>query len=317
MALTDTSSALMSLVRATGVPTTPAWLDLPFTSESLSEKLTSAQSAAMRDDRQFAGSRLVRGESSGDVGLEMTYGLWFDEILQGVLQAAAPFPAAPISTQSDDLPNEKTKVFFAFQKKLEAESGFQFMRFYDCQIGMLSLDIQSNALATMSMSVIGLNSANDTSELAGASHVLYDLDDQMDTNSALLEFKELNDTTIDVTAQNLTLTIDNQMRGQQAVGSFYNAGNASGRIKATMSANVYFRNQDLFDRFIANTGIKIALTLSDSAGNYYKFAMDNVKVTSYDVNAGGADQDLMATLEFQAFPDSGNQKTITVTRYTA
>lgn len=318
MSLTDTSSAKASFVRAVGVPSTPAWQDLPFTSESLSEKLTSAQSAAMRDDRQFAGSRLVRGESSGDIGLELAYGQWFDDILQGVLQASAPLPLAPISGASDTITNGKTKVFFAFEKKLEAETGFQYMRFFDTQMGMLTIDVQSNSLASMTLGVIGLNSANDTSIIAGATYTPYDLDDQMDTNSAVLEFTDLNDVAIPVTAQSLSLALDNQMRGQQAIGYFYNAGNASGRMKVTMSTSVYFRNQDLFDKFTANEGIKVNLTLQDTAGNSYKFAMGNVKVTSHDIAAGGADQDLLASIELQAFPAlSLSDKTIAVTRTTA
>ena len=192
------------------------------------------------------------------------------------------------------------------------------MRFFDTQMGMLTIDVQSNSLASMTLGVIGLNSANDTSIIAGATYTPYDLDDQMDTNSAVLEFTDLNDVAIPVTAQSLSLALDNQMRGQQAIGYFYNAGNASGRMKVTMSTSVYFRNQDLFDKFTANEGIKVNLTLQDTAGNSYKFAMGNVKVTSHDIAAGGADQDLLASIELQAFPAlSLSDKTIAVTRTTA
>jgi len=165
------------------------------------------------------------------------------------------------------------------------------------------------------MGVVGLNSANDTAILSGATYVPYDLDDQMDTNSASLIFKDAGDTGIDVTAQSFSLSIDNQMRAQQAVGHFYNAGNASGRIKVTMSGSIYFRNQDLYAKFIANAGIKVFLALQDTAGNSYEFSMENVKVTSHDISAGGADQDLVASIELQAFPAaSASDKSISVKR---
>lgn len=318
MSLTDTSSARLAFIRAAGAPpATPAFLLLPFTSEGLSEKLTSAQSASMRDDRQFASSRLVRGETSGDVGLEMAYGLWFDEILSGVMQAPA-FPAAPASADSDEMLNGKTRTFFAFEKQLEAESGMQYTTFQDCQISTLSIDIQSNALVGMTIGVVGLASSNSTTEVAGATYAAVDLDDQMDTNSAVVEFTDSADNPIDVTAQSLTLALDNQMRGQQAVGAFYNAGNASGRFKCGLSGSVYFRNQELYSKFTGNEGIKVHITLQDTAGNFYKFSMENVKTTSYDVAAGGADQDLVVALEQQAFPASSmSDKTLKITRYTA
>ncbi len=320
MSLTDTSSAKLSFIRlaseSSAFPATPAMLDLPFTSESLSEKLTSAQSAAMRDDRQFSSSRLVRAETTGDMGLELAYGLWFDEILSGVMQAAA-FPASPASTDSDDMLNGATRTFFGFEKGLEAESGMQYMRFQGCQISTLSIDVQSNALVTMTAGIVGLSSENSPS--SDSVHTAYDLTDQMDSNATgMLEFKDSGNTAIDVTAQSFSLSLDNQMRGQQAVGSFYNAGNASGRFKATMSASIYFRNQDIYQKFVDNEGIKVIMTLPDTAGNYYKFTMENVKTTSYDISAGGADQDLVASVELQAFPAASmSDKTLKITRYTA
>ena len=321
MALTDTGSARLSFIRGSGViggaviSATPTLLNLPFTSESLSAKLTSAQSAAMRDDRQFAGTRLVRAESSGDVGLEVAYGEWFDELLSGVMQAAS-FPSAPSATDSDLITNGKDKTFFLFEKRLEAESGNQFTTFQDCQVNTMSFDVQANALASMSIGVVGLAAVNSTSE-GGSTYTQYDLLEQFDTNSASLVFKTLGDVAIDVTAQSFSLALDNQMRGQQAVGSYYNAGNASGRFKATMSASVYFRNMSLYDTFLNNTGFKVAMRLTDDSGNYYDFEMGNVKVTSHDVSAGGADQDLIVALELQAFPDSVLEKTLKITRYTA
>lgn len=323
MALTDTSSARLAIFRGAGAPPTAVapgnttWLTLPFTGESLSEKLTSAQSAAMRDDRQFASSRLVRGESTGDISLEMAYGEWFDEVLSGVLQSPA-LPKSPLSGATDTIANGSTKAVFAIEKRLEAESGFQYTIFQDCQFNTLSFDIQSNALVTMSLGVIGLAASNGTSELTNSTYTQFNIDDQMDSSfGASLTFKDLADAPINVTAQNFSLNIDNQMRGQQAVGSFYNAGVASGRFKATMSATVYFRNMELYNKFKANTGIKAEIVLADSAGNSYTFTMNNVKVTSHDVVAGGADQDQTVTVELQAFPSAGASSTLSITRTTA
>ena len=323
MALTDTSSARIALFRTTGAPPSAIapgntdWLTLPFTGESLSEKLTSAQSAAMRDDRQFASSRLVRGESTGDISLEMAYGKWFDEVLSGVLQAT-PYPDNPLAAQVDTIANGKTKTFFAFEKRLEAETGFTYTVFQDCQLNTLSFDIQSNALVTMSLGVIGLTATTGTTEVANSTYTNFNIDDQMDSSfGASISFKDQANVPIDVTAQNFTLSIDNQMRGQQAVGYFYNAGVASGRFKATLSATIYFRNMDLYNKFKSNTGIKVEIVLSDSAGNSYRFNMDNVKTTSHDVVAGGADQDQTVTVELQAFPSGGAGTTLAITRTAA
>lgn len=321
--LADTSSARLAMIKNEGaMPSTPTLLELPFTSDSLAEKLTSAQSAAMRADRQFSSSRLVRGESSGDVGLEAAFDVWFDQLLGAVLQsdenAGAGFPA-PVASSTETIMNGQTQASFLFEKRLQDGEGvFHYDIFQDCQINTLSFDLQANSLANFTIGVRGLDSSTSTDEAdgqAGATYTAFDLDQQFDTNSAMVAFAEQDDTAIPVTAQNLSVNIDNQMRGQQAVGSFNDAGTASGRFKVMLSGSIYFRNQTLYNKFKANEGIKVSITLQDSLGNKYVFRMDNVKTTSYELSAGGADQDLVVPIELQAFPaTSGNKKTLEIDR---
>lgn len=339
MSLGDTSSAKLRfapeiLPIVAGANTYAKWWDLPFTSESLTEKLTSAQSAAMRDDRQMAGTRLVRGEAGGDVGIETAFGNWMDLLLQAALQSPTEFgldPTQPANGAGDGtaddegfdntgfdwdmITNGKNSRQFAFEKKLTGGDGNDYFSvFRGCQINTLNFDFQSNSLANATVGVRGLSTEDNGVARTGTEEA-YDLDDQFDTSAnAKFEFFDQDDSPLPVTAQNMSLSIDNQMRGQQAIGSFGDAGVASGRIKVMMSGSFYFYDKSLTNKFKANSGIKVYITLTNSAGFKYRFRMYNVKVTSDDLAAGGADQDLVQPLELQSFPDATYNRTITVDR---
>ncbi len=100
------------------------------------------------------------------------------------------------------------------------------------------------------------------------------------------------------------LTLDNTLRGQEAVGVYGNAGVAAGTIKATGKLEVYFADQTIYNKFINNTETSISIPVLDGAGNGYIFYFPRVKYTSGKVNASGLDQDNMLSVDFQALMDN-------------
>jgi hypothetical protein len=109
--------------------------------------------------------------------------------------------------------------------------------------------------------------------------------------------------------QSLSLSIDNQLRQQFAVGqnSIYAAGVASGRFMTTMSLSAYYANPIVFESFVNDDNLTMTFRLIDSSGNGYDFRTYKVKVTSGSTpQAGSADSDLMVSTEMQAFEDATN-----------
>jgi hypothetical protein len=100
------------------------------------------------------------------------------------------------------------------------------------------------------------------------------------------------------------ITIDNSLRGQDAVGVLGNAGVAAGTIKASGKLEVYFADQTMYNKFLNNTETSLAIPVQDNAGNGYVFAFPRMKYTAAKVNAGGLDQDNMLSLDFDALMDN-------------
>ena len=100
------------------------------------------------------------------------------------------------------------------------------------------------------------------------------------------------------------ISIDNSLRGQEAVGVFGNAGVASGTIKASGKLEVYFADAVLYNKFLNNTETSFSIPVMDVNGNGYVIVFPRVKYTAAKVNATGLDQDNMLSLDFMALMDT-------------
>jgi hypothetical protein len=66
---------------------TPAWNEVPFTSDSLAGNLTSSQSERITAARAYAGSAVTAGEVSGSLGFETEANAFMNTMLQAALQS--------------------------------------------------------------------------------------------------------------------------------------------------------------------------------------------------------------------------------------
>lgn len=293
-------------------PATPAFTTLRFRGESLSESLTSETDEEIRSDRQYTDSLIVSGESSGDVQFNMSYSAQTDMFLMAILQCS---PATWLTTES--IYNEKTKRFFTVEKTVVDGAGVPvYFRFNGMQAGSLALNFQDGILQG-SVTFMGLQGSTDTAILAGATYGPVHTAPLMNSADSIttITVTDSSDVDLEVLVTDMTLTLDNGLRGQRALGSLYNAGIASSRFKAEFSGNLYFKDKVIYDAFKANDYMKLAITLTDSTGASYAVTLNKLKTQSFEVVAGGVDQDMIVAWAAQGFGDDASpSRTITMTK---
>ena len=102
----------------------------------------------------------------------------------------------------------------------------------------------------------------------------------------------------------ISLSYDNTLRAQSAICSLGSIGIGSGTITATADLEVYFASgRTFYDEFLKNEDIEISFTAFDTEGNGYIFTMPKANISSYTLNAGSRDADLMASISFTALLD--------------
>lgn len=114
--------------------------------------------------------------------------------------------------------------------------------------------------------------------------------------------------------QSISLSVNNNARGQKAVGVFGNAGVGLGEMELGGNLQVYFEDATYYQKWLAGTSTSLAFGVSDSAGNGYMIELDKVKFREGGLNSGGNGEDVMLDLPFDAFFNAATNRGIRITR---
>jgi len=117
--------------------------------------------------------------------------------------------------------------------------------------------------------------------------------------------------------KDFSINLNNNLRTQKAVGVFGNVGIGTGRSVVTGKLSAYFEGSanDFYSKYMVGTETSLAFRISDSAGNPYVLTLPRVKLTNGDLTAGAADQDIVASLDFQALRHPTYDMTIQLDRF--
>lgn len=302
---------------------TQVWNEVPFTSDSLAGNLTSSQSERITAARAYAGSAITAGEVSGSLGFETEANLFMNSMIQAVLQSSA----APSGTA---VKNGSTPMCLMFLKRIRRGTGYDFYTFRGVQVDSMSFNVSPGSFITGELSLQGtrmgagalaaVDGSNDVLETIPVGWTLtpYTSGNIMSSVFAIqdLEVQDDTGTDIGVIARELSLTLSNQLRQQQAIGTGtpFAAGIASGRFMATASLEAYYSGPDIVNAMFNDEELKLTFNLVDPDGKGWTFLMDKCKITSSPPPmAEGPDQDLMQSTEVQGF-ESETNGTIKITR---
>ena len=104
--------------------------------------------------------------------------------------------------------------------------------------------------------------------------------------------------------QGLDIAVTNNVRGQKALANLGNCDIGVGKCDVTGTLTAYFKDNSLYDKYLAGTPSSISYKVEDAAGNAYIIDMPQVEFETDGINIGGQDQDVMETLGFRALRDA-------------
>jgi hypothetical protein len=114
--------------------------------------------------------------------------------------------------------------------------------------------------------------------------------------------------------RNLSLEINNNLRGQKALGVFGNAGVGIGEFAVSGTMEVYFQDEALYEQALEGENTTLAFGVADFTGAGYLVELDKIRWVNPAMNPGGKDSDMMVSLPFEAFYDSTVNRGIRITR---
>ena len=229
------------------------------------------------------------------------------------LTFTAETSTANVKVQASRLKNGTTQRSFTLERNNADLT--QFTTFKGMTAQSLALSIKPGAVLTGSIEFMGKNAVRaattampgtTTASLTGTVYNgVSNVANILEGGAAI--------TTTAITA--FDLSINNNLRGQQAIGTLGYVGIGNGVSAITGSIGMYFADGTYYDKFLAASASSLSLRIENGTnGVGYVLTLPNIKYTDGSYPTPGINQDIIVTLPFQALRDTTTDAQIILDR---
>lgn len=217
--------------------------------------------------------------------------------------------------------NGTTRKSYVIQKHIQDIAVPTFINYIGCVVGQMNLEMASGSIITGSFDYQGLGVAAGTdgigdSQISGATIVAESTNTPMNAVNNIVNILEDNAVSTN-RFSNLSMSINNNLRVADAIGSLNHIDISAGRLEVTGSMNIYYESRAAYERFINGTFFSFSFRAQDAAGNAMIFTFPRVKQSTGTLVAGGLDTDLILETEFTAILDPTTDSMIQIDRFAA
>jgi hypothetical protein len=218
---------------------------------------------------------------------------------------------------------------FYFEKAMEDLDPIYYIDYSGCMVNSMTISAQASAILTGSIDFMGktsliYNEDDDSSKSTGSKTAVVGMNIM---NSVSHVGTIRMGTTIDVGGenvnvtsgdgvyfQNLDFTVNNNLRGVQAIGQLGNVSVSPGQLSVTGNINAYFQDDTMYEKFVDGTEFSLSYEVTDENGDGYVFYFPRVVVGSSTMSAGGNDQDLIENMTWSALYSSTFETSLMINR---
>ena len=310
MSIATTADAKLLIATQTqfGTPITAgsSFDEARFTGESLNFNAETALSEEITSSREVGDVVRISQSAGGDINFELSHDTAFDQLFQSLMHN---------TYSTDDLTNGTTPKFLTIHKELKTGATTQRFKFADMLADTFSLEVPTGGLVTGTFGLIGSGLSTDTSATTSAN--ANDGRTIVNTVSSGAVTTGTANASAGGALSNVVsmgLEVTNNLREQRAIGSTNLVGVGSGRFEVTGSLEIFFAGTTEFNQFLQETAFSLQVVLKDPSNTHgYTFYMPNVKYTTSEIVAEGANSDIIANFEFQAL--AGTTETLKITKH--
>lgn len=257
-----------------------------------------------------------------------TAGTFFAEITEITAGAVTIAPLSDVATEAAGdavtvtpmgyVRNGTTKCSFSIQKAFTDLNTPELWNFTGSRISTWNLELATGSILTTSFGVLSQDANMTETQFSGATIT------PANTNTVLNAVDNIASIVFDGDPggstfffNSLSVALDNSLRGQEAVGTLGLIGVEAGRLAVTGAVELYFENSTLFDRFRAAAAFSLSFLAQDAQGNSYIVTIPRAKYTSMEIVAGGTDQDIFASAQFEGIINAAGTHQYQISRLSA
>lgn len=288
----------LAYVQETAWGTTPAakLQNIRFTGESLRGQKSRQRPSEINTNRVASAAVTTDETASGGIDFALSYGT-YDDLLAGLL--GGEWVAG---TGNAVLTNGLVFKSFTFEKRFGSAL---FLQYPGSFISGGTLNIARGQFLSGSLNVLAKQELKaTTSASTGGTYTAATTGRVMDPVGGVRDV-QMDGAAIQAVCNSITLNISNDGAAADfGLGSAAAQGMRMGNFLVGGSAEFYFRDFTLYDRFKSEAQGNFSFRTLDAAGNAYKFELPASALMNPTTNAGGPGQPVMARFDLEGNPNA-------------
>jgi len=214
-------------------------------------------------------------------------------------------------TEGPAILNGTTGASFSIEREY-TDTANEFVMHLGMTIGGFSLNVAPDEIITGSFTFLGKNAASSASTQVGTGLVAATttkIMNAVDNVTAILEGGTVQGSNV------FSLSVTNNLRARPQIATLGSVSIGAGKLVVTGTLEMYFSSKAIMDKYLGNTISKLAIGFTDDDGNGYVIDLPQIKYTNGRRIAGGINTDIIASMEWQAYKDATELKTIRIQRF--
>lgn len=217
----------------------------------------------------------------------------------------------------DKITNSTTKKSYTIELKYDDHTSDEYITALGCVVNTLNFELNQADIVKASVNVMGkTGTISTTRTVVAAKEVAATTNTPFNTSSEVGQIA-LGNTAIAspnyVMRTNISLT--NNLRRQQAIGTIGVIGLGAGRCNITGSLNTYFGDKTFVEYSFNATAVGYSIVLDDDSDQHLLIDIPRIKFTGGIPDVSGVDADVMVDLPFQAMIDPDLSYSIKIQRF--
>jgi hypothetical protein len=223
---------------------------------------------------------------------------------------ASAFAASTAVVRAKGVKNGTTSRTFSFQRHYEDLD--KFFRVSGGKLNTGTLEVASGAIVTLGFGIMGKEGTYSSTTAASAIADAPDTDVMTATANVGNIYEGSYGSELATALQSISLSINNNQRQQNAVGSRTPRGIGEGSIEITGNINAYFENILLAQKFVSHTSSALSFRFTDGDGNVLIFTLPKIYYSEGNAPATGINTDVMLPLAFIGARDPATETVIRI-----
>ena len=196
-----------------------------------------------------------------------------------------------------------------------------YFSFKGMRVNTMTITATASSILTGSFEFMGEESLAATTTLSGGAYTEAAANDVMNAVSNVAEIMEGAGANLTALTgqyiQELTFTINNNLRGVPAIGYAYNVDIGVGSLEVNGTMNLYYEDLTIYNKFVNSTTSGISFKIQDTNGNAYIFTFPRVRFSGDTINASGKNTDVMENMTWAGLRQATYNYTAQICKFSA